>query len=119
MGTHTNPLDSGLAWTVDLKSAREFIGKSALIRLGQHSDFMGLVLLSRGVLRGHQKVITPLGNGEICSGTYSPSLEKSIGFARLPKGQMIGSIVQVFIRDQVLDAQIVKPAFVRRGQILI
>jgi glycine cleavage system aminomethyltransferase T len=56
---------------------------------------------------------------EICSGTYSPSLEKSIGFARLPKGQMIGSVVQVCIRDQVLDAQIVKPAFVRRGQILI
>jgi aminomethyltransferase len=119
MGTHTNPLDSGLAWTVDLKSERDFIGKSALKRVGQHSDFMGLVLLSRGVLRSHQKVVTPLGDGEICSGTYSPSIEKSIGFARLPKGQMIGSVVQVCIRDQVLDAQIVKPAFVRRGQILI
>ncbi len=119
MNINTSPLDSGLAWTVGLKSNRDFIGKSALLAQGQQHDFLGLVLLSKGVLRGHQKVVTPLGAGEICSGTYSPSTEKSIGLARLPKGQSIGSTVQVNIRDQMYDAQIVKPQFVRRGQILI
>ena len=119
MNINTSPLDSGLAWTVDLKSNRDFIGKSALLAQCQQHDFLGLVLLSKGVLRGHQKVLTSLGDGEICSGTYSPSMEKSIGLARLPKGQAIGSTVQVNIRDQMYDAQLVKPQFVRRGQILI
>jgi aminomethyltransferase len=119
MNAQTSPLDSGLAWTVDLKSPRNFIGKQALVEQGQTYDFLGLVLLSKGVLRAHQKVLTPLGEGEICSGTYSPSLEKSIALARLPKGQILGSQVQVIIRDQVLDAKLVKPQFVRRGQILI
>jgi aminomethyltransferase len=119
MNAQTTPLDCGLSWTVDLKSERNFIGKSHLIKQGQHFDFLGLVLLGKGIIRAHQKVITPYGIGEICSGTYSPSLEKSIGLARLPKGQILGSVVQVNIRDQEVDAQLVKPQFVRRGQILI
>ena len=119
MNAQTSPLDCGLSWTVDLKSERNFIGKSHLIEQGQHFDFLGLVLLGKGIIRAHQKVITPYGIGEICSGTYSPSLEKSIGLARLPKGQILGSVVQVNIRDQAIDSQLVKPQFVRRGQILI
>jgi len=119
MNAQTSPLDCGLSWTVDLKSERDFIGKSRLIQQGQHFDFLGLVLLGKGIIRAHQKVMTPCGIGEICSGTYSPSLEKSIGLARLPRGQILKSIVQVNIRDQEIDAQLVKPQFVRRGQILI
>jgi aminomethyltransferase len=119
MNAQTSPLDCGLSWTVDLKSERDFIGKSHLIEQGQQFDFLGLVLLGKGIIRAHQKVVTPSGIGEICSGTYSPTLEKSIGLARLPKNQTLGSIVQVNIRDQKIDAQLVKPQFVRRGQILI
>jgi aminomethyltransferase len=119
MNTQTSPLDSGLSWTVDLKSDRNFIGKPNLIQQGQQFDLLGLVLVGKGIIRGHQKVLTPLGDGEICSGTYSPSLERSIGLARLPKGQILGSTVKVHIRDQEIDAQLVKPQFVRRGQILI
>jgi len=119
MNTQTSPLDCGLSWTVDLKSERNFIGKSHLLQQGQQFDFLGLVLLGKGIIRAHQKVNTSYGIGAICSGTYSPSLEKSIGFARLPKGQILGSIVHVNIRDQEIDAQLVKPQFVRRGQILI
>lgn len=119
MSTVITPLDCGLSWTVDLDSKRDFIGKTSLLTLGQKMDFLGLVLNSKGVLRGHQKIITPLGSGEVTSGTYSPSLQKSIGLARLPKGQILGGSVQVVIRDQTLDATLVKPQFVRRGQFLI
>ena len=119
MSSTTSPLDSGLGWTVDLHSERDFIGKTALLKNGKQWDFLGLVLLSKGIIRGHQQVVTPLGNGEICSGTYSPSLEKSIGLARLPVGQVLNSVVQVNIRNQLIDAKIVKPQFVRKGQILI
>ena len=31
MDDTTNPLESGLGWTVDLKSDRDFIGKKALL----------------------------------------------------------------------------------------
>ena len=119
MNTATSPLDSGLAWTVDLQSNRDFIGKTSLLKNGKQWDFLGLVLLSKGILRSHQHVITPLGDGEICSGTYSPSLEKSIALARLPAGQTLNSVVKVSIRNQLFDAQIVKPQFVRKGQNLI
>ncbi len=119
MNESINPYDCGLSWTVDLKSPRDFIGKRALSSYSQAFDFLGLVLLDKGVLRSHQTVITPLGHGEITSGTYSPSLEKSIALARLPIGQVIGSVVKVIIRHQTYDAQIVKTQFVRRGHILI
>lgn len=63
------------------------------------------------MLRAHQKVICPQGAGEITSGTFSPSMEKSIALARLPLGVAIGDTVEVEIRDKRLKAQVVKPNF--------
>jgi len=115
-----NPLESGLAWTVDSKDAnRDFIGKSALVRRqeqGSLRTFLGLVLLDKGVLRARQKVVTPQGEGEITSGSFSPTLNRSIALARLPAGVAIGDVVQVEIRDKHLKARVVKPVFVRHGQ---
>jgi aminomethyltransferase len=120
MDIHTSPLDAGLAWTVDLQSERDFIGKSALLAAGQHKTFAGLILRDKGgVLRAHQKVITPAGDGEITSGTFSPSLSQSIAFARLPQGVVPGTEVQVEIRDRKLTATVVKLPFVRNGKALV
>ncbi|GBG03549.1 aminomethyltransferase [Azospira sp. I13] len=116
MDETVSPLDAGLAWTVDLKSGRDFVGKAALLANGQKAQFLGLKLLDKGVLRAHQKVITAQGEGEITSGTYSPTLEQSIALARLPLGVAIGDSVQVDIRGKLLQAQVVKPVFVRRGK---
>jgi len=68
------------------------------------------------VLRAHQKVITAQGEGEITSGTFSPTLEQSIALARLPLGVALGDTVQVDIRGKLLNARVVKPVFVRHGQ---
>ena len=96
MDEQVSPLDAGLAWTVDLKSPRDFVGRRALEVKGQHAEFLGLVLLEAGgVLRGHQKVRAPNGEGEITSGTFSPTLGKSIALARLPRGTAPGDTVQV------------------------
>ncbi len=116
MDETVSPLDAGLAWTVDLKSGRDFVGKAALLANGQKAQFLGLKLLDKGVLRAHQKVITAQGEGEITSGTYSPTLEQSIALARLPLGVALGDSVQVDIRGKLLQAQVVKPVFVRRGK---
>jgi aminomethyltransferase len=119
MDETVGPLESGLAWTVDLKSERDFIGKAALLANPPSKKLVGLLLLDRGVLRSHQKVVTPHGDGEITSGTFSPTLEKSIALARVPNGVNIGDTVQVAIRDKMLAAQVVKYPFARHGKGLI
>jgi aminomethyltransferase len=120
MDERISPLDAGLAWTVDLGARRDFVGKAALLAQGQRHEFLGLVLLdSGGVLRGHQKVTSDAGAGEITSGTFSPTLARSIALARLPRGVAPGATVHVQVRDKSLAARVVKPVFVRRGQPLV
>ena len=119
MDETVGPLESGLGWTVDLKSERDFIGKAALLANPPTKKLAGLVLLDRGVLRGHQKVKTAHGDGEITSGTFSPTLEKSIALARIPSDVQLGDTVQVEIRDKLLNAKVVKYPFARNGKGLI
>jgi len=120
MDEGTSPLDAGLAWTVDLRQPRDFVGRQALESRGQSSEFFGLLLLDAGgVLRAHQKVATSRGEGEITSGTFSPTLGKSIALARMPRGVAVGDTVQVFVRDKQLAARVVKAPFVRHGKILV
>jgi aminomethyltransferase len=120
MDENVSPLDAGLAWTVDLVAARDFVGKAALLTKPQAQQFLGLLLLERGgVLRAHQKVVTAQGDGEITSGTFSPSMQQSIALARLPLGVAIGDTVMVEIRDKQLKARVVKPNFVRNGTVIV
>ena len=119
MDETVSPLDAGLAWTVDLVSARDFVGKAALLAKPQQKQFLGLLLLDRGVLRAHQKVICAQGEGEITSGTFSPTLQQSVALARLPLGVALGDVVTVEIRDKQLSAKVVKPCFARNGKGLI
>ena len=119
MTEEVSPLDAGLAWTVDLKPGRDFVGRAALERDGQRHQFLGLILVSPGgVLRAHQEVEAAGGKGETTSGTFSPTMNKSIALARLPLASRAGDTVHVRIRDKALEARVVKPPFVRQGKIL-
>ena len=118
MDEQTHPFESGLAWTVAMEPAdRQFIGRTALENITPSRQLVGLLLEDRGVLRSHQKVVTPAGAGEITSGTFSPTLERSIALARVPAGAL--QQVQVDIRGKLLNARVVKPPFVRFGKSLI
>ena len=120
MDEMVGPLESGLAWTVDLKDMnRDFIGRKALESQTPIRQLAGLLLLDRGVLRAHQKVHTALGEGETTSGSFSPTLNQSIALARVPAGILPGDHVEVEIRDKRLKARVVKPPFVRNGKSLI
>ncbi|MDR2837436.1 MAG: glycine cleavage system aminomethyltransferase GcvT, partial [Azonexus sp.] len=119
MDETVSPLDAGMAWTVAINDERDFIGKAALAANGQRHVFLGLVLRDKGVLRGHQKVVTAQGEGEITSGSFSPTLQLSIALARLPLGVRAGERVEVDIRGKLLAADVVKPPFVRQGKALI
>ena len=119
MDDHTSPLDAGLAWTVDLKQPRDFVGRRALESRGQRWQFLGLILDEpRGVLRAHQKVAMAGGEGETTSGTFSPTIGRSIALARLPLDAAPGARATVTIRDKAIEARVVKPPFVRNGTVL-
>lgn len=119
MDEQASPLESGLAWTIAWEPAeRDFIGREALQAMrtrGGLQRFTGLLLEGRGVLRNHQRVVVAdRGDGEITSGGFSPTLERSIALARLPAGDY--DRAQVDIRGRLHDVRIVKPPFVRNGK---
>ncbi len=118
-----NPLESGLAWTVDLKSERDFIGKQALLNTTVTQQLVGLVLIDRGVLRSHQQVVGQQGDtkyyGEITSGGFSPTMNQSIALARIPVQIAMGDEIHVIVRDKQLRAKVVKYPFVRNGKVLV
>jgi aminomethyltransferase len=119
MTDETSPLISGLAWTVALQpEGRPFIGREALEaerKQGITLQLVGLVLEDKGVLRAHQRVIIEgLGEGETTSGSFAPTLGKSIALARIPVGDAQQCSVE--IRNRQLAAKIVKPPFVKNGK---
>jgi aminomethyltransferase len=122
MDESTQPFESALGWTVALEpKGRDFIGRAALEKIrgaGAARVLVGLLLEDRGVLRGHQKVqVNGAPAGEITSGTFSPTLERSIAFARITAPA--AAAVQVEIRGKLLNARVVKPPFVRFGRSLL
>ncbi len=118
MDESTSPLESNLSWTVAFEPAeRDFIGRPALLAQKEHLQhrLVGLVLEQKGVLRNHQKVIVPhMGEGEITSGSFSPTLQQAVALARVPIG--VGPQCFVEIRNQQIPATVVKPPFVRQGK---
>ena len=117
-----SPLTSNLAWSIAWEPAdRDFIGRKALEAeqaRGISLKLVGLVLEERGVLRAHQVVrVAEIGEGEITSGSFSPTLSKAIALARLPMAT--ADRAEVEIRGKWYPVRVVKPTFVRHGRILI
>ncbi len=118
MDESVTPLESGLGWTVALKDERAFIGKDVLLEQkanGIESKLVGLVLQGRGVLRPGQRIVTDAGEGVTTSGSFSPTLQKAIAFARIPINATHSC--QVDIRGKLLDCSIVQPPFARNGEV--
>jgi len=119
MDESVTPMESGLGWSVDLSSEREFVGRQALLASPPHNRLAGLLLLDKGVLRSHQLVRTGHGEGSVTSGGFSPTLGRSIALARVPLRVALGDGVEVHVRDKWLAAKVVKYPFARMGKILI
>ena len=117
-----SPLCANMAWTIAWEPAsRKFVGREALeaeMAGGVQLKLVGLVLEERGVLRAHQVVrIANVGEGEITSGSFSPTLSKSIALARVPMAT--ADRAEVEIRGKWYPVRVVKPTFVRQGKALI
>jgi aminomethyltransferase len=59
-------------------------------------------------------MVSGVGEGEITSGSFSPTLGKAIAFARVPVG--VESDCNVDVRGKLLPAKVVKAPFVRNGK---
>jgi aminomethyltransferase len=122
MTEEISPLQANMGWTVAWEPVdRDFIGRAALEAEKARSDLpklVGLVLEERGVLRAHQVVrVNGAGEGEITSGSFSPTLGKSIALARVPAGT--GDRAEVEIRGKWYPVRVVQPTFVRHGKVLV
>ncbi len=122
MDETVSPLEAGLGWTIAWEPEdRDFVGRGPLEALRNSPDrkrFVGLLLEDKGVLRNHQKVVVDgIGDGEITSGGFSPTIGRSIALARVPAGDY--DRAQVEVRGKLLNVRIVKTPFVRNGQIRI
>ncbi len=122
MTEEVSPLTANMGWTIAWEPAeRDFIGRAALE--AQRNDpalprLVGLVLEERGVLRAHQVVrVAGIGEGEITSGSFSPTLGKSIALARVPAAT--ADRAEVEIRGKWYPVRVVQPTFVRHGKILV
>ncbi|MEZ6057289.1 MAG: glycine cleavage system aminomethyltransferase GcvT [Planctomycetaceae bacterium] len=120
MDETVDPLTAGLGFGVKLNRG-EFIGKSALVEKSQRSDLpirVGIELAGRRIARegallfhGDQQV------GHVTSGTFSPTLQKAIGMAYVPKSlAAIGTEIEVDIRGKRETARVVPLPFYRRPQ---
>ncbi|MFC4727684.1 glycine cleavage system aminomethyltransferase GcvT [Coralloluteibacterium thermophilus] len=117
MDETVSPWEAALGWTVALDEGRDFNGRAALEAqkaAGDARRMVGLVMDEKGVLRHGQRVLTDAGEGEILSGTFSPTLGKAIAFARVPAGDP--GAVRVDIRGREVPVRIVKFPFVRDGR---
>jgi len=117
MDEDITPWEAGLAWTIALDEGRDFIGRAALEKQkndGVKRTLVGLIMDDKGVLRHGQRVVTPAGDGEILSGGFSPTIGKSIAFARVPAGAQ--GTLQADIRGKLVPVRVVKYPFVRDGK---
>lgn len=115
-----DPYAANLGWTVSLDDpARDFVGRAALLDAPREQHLLGLVLRDAGVLRAAQAVRTAHGVGITTSGSFAPTLGRSIALARVPCGVAAGDTVEVDIRGQWRGAIAVPPRFVRDGHSLV
>jgi glycine cleavage system T protein (aminomethyltransferase) len=111
----TNPLEAGLGWVV--KPAKgDFIGRAAIEAVraaGPARRLVGLQMADRSVARhGYPVVKDGRAIGIVTSGTFGPSVERSIAMAYVATPQAaIGTDLGVDVRGQTRAAKIVKTPF--------
>jgi aminomethyltransferase len=113
-----DPLTAGLNFAVNLKG-RDFIGAEALREIAKRGDLkqrVGLELETRRVPREHCPIVAdgkPVG--EVTSGTFSPTLERSIAMGYVPREFAApGTSLAVDIRGKHEPAQVVPLPFYKR-----
>jgi aminomethyltransferase len=111
----TNPLEAVLGWAV--KPAKgDFIGRDAIERVraeGPRRRLVGIEMADRSIARhGYPVVKDGRVIGVVTSGSFGPSVERSIGLAYVESAHgAIGTELGVEIRGQTRSARVVRTPF--------
>ncbi|MGA9217145.1 MAG: glycine cleavage system aminomethyltransferase GcvT, partial [Nitrososphaeraceae archaeon] len=104
---NTSPLEVPLKWTVKLEK-NEFVGKNALETLRIDRKLVGFELLEKRIARQGNEVFLK-GDGRagiVTSGTFSPTLKKSIGFCFVPTNVPTDQLIEINIGGKLYEARV-------------
>ena len=118
MDTSTNPYEAGLDRFVD-PDREGYVAGEALRRIrdqGPSRRLVGFNLLGRGIPRhGFTILDGSTQMGQVTSGGYSPTLDRSIGLGYVPNDySVVGSRFQIDIRGRVVEAEVTALPFFSR-----
>jgi aminomethyltransferase len=103
---NTNPLEVPLKWTVKLEK-KEFIGKKALTTQQVNRKLAGFEVLDKRIARhGNQVLIDGQKVGFVTSGSFSPTLKKSIGFCFVPIDSSPNQLIEIDIGGKLYEAKV-------------
>ena len=109
-----NPLQARLTWLIDWN--KHFIGRGALLKAkleGSKQLLVGFEMVDKAVPREHYAVaVNGQEIGHVTTGMKSPTLDKFIGMAYVPKEQSeLGREIEIIIRGQPKKAVVIKRPF--------
>lgn len=109
-----NPLEARLGWVIEWD--KHFIGRGALLKAkleGSKRLLVGFEMIEKAVPREHYAAaINGQEVGYVTTGMKSPTLDKFLGMAYLPKAYaVVGTEFEIMIRGQPKKAVVVKRPF--------
>lgn len=106
MDENTTPLEVPLKWTVKFEK-NGFIGKKALINQQTNRKLVGFEVLEKRVARhGNEVLMNSKKIGFVTSGTFSPTLKKSIGFCFVPIYVNPNDLIEINIGGKLYKAKV-------------
>ena len=113
----TSPIEAGLGWIT--KFTKEFINHKQLKDQKEGSatrKLVGLEVVDKGIARNGYPIVDENGSeiGIVTSGTMSPTLNKAIAMAYVPKElSKVGSTVYIQVRKKQIKAVVVALPFLK------
>lgn len=112
-----DPISAGLQWAVDLN--KDFIGVEALRKIAQDGPRrkrVGLILQGRRIARqGYSVFSGDQAVGEVTSGTFGPTVQKSIAMAYVDSAlTTVGTRLLVDLKSEKVAATVVPLPFYKR-----
>jgi aminomethyltransferase len=106
---NTTPLEVPLKWTVKPEK-QDFIGKTALATRQIDRKLVGFELIEKRIARHGSEVFLKDHKkaGFVTSGSYSPTLKKSIGYCFVPLDVSPDQLIDLNIGGKLYEAKVTK-----------
>jgi len=111
---NTTPLEAPLRWTVKFEK-KEFIGKEALLTQQVNRKLVGFEILDKRIARhGNEVLVDGEKAGFVTSGSFSPTIKKSIGLCFVPMHVLPNQLIEINIGGKLYKAKVSGTRFYRR-----